>query len=561
VRGTDRRPAPTRPPRPAYNPLRLPREVLSPIRRSTTRTKRTRREFLADVGRGALLVTLGPSIVSEWGLRGVAAGEATERLTFGSLEPLVTLMQETDADALLPLLVGRIRAGTDLRTITAAAALANARQFGGHDYTGYHALMALAPAWRMSLESPVGHEALPVLKVAYRSTAQIREKGGAAKEVLRPVEPSALPEGRDAGEILREAVRAGESGDAERPFAAIVRTGPRPAFDALLTAVQDHTEVHRVVLACRSWDLLDVTGPQHAETLLRQSVRYCVGQSGRSNPIRQLLPELFAEHGLLDRAPGAVAVDDAWIAQTSRAIFEGTPAEAAERAAAALAKGIAPSAVGEAITLAAVELVLRDPGRGGDAARPGKEAGTVHGDSIGVHGCDSANAWRRLALAGSARNTFACLIAGAFQVAADRTDRGGDFLQRTPHPLADEAKAIEVDDPAALLRETDAAIRENRQGRACALTARYEALGHPPRALLDLLLRYAVSEDGALHAEKYYATATEEFAATRPAFRGRHLVALARVTASAYGRRAPADSEARRLLGLPAMPGPAAAGG
>ena len=45
------------------------------------------------------------------------------------------------------------------------------------------------------------------------------------------------------------------------------------------------------------------------------------------------------------------------------------------------------------------------------------------------------------------------------------------------------------------------------------------------------LLRLAVSEDGRLHSEKYYRTVTEEFAATRLAFRWRHPVALARVTA------------------------------
>ena len=53
--------------------------------------------------------------------------------------------------------------------------------------------------------------------------------------------------------------------------------------------------------------------------------------------------------------------------------------------------------------------------------------------------------------------------------------------------------------------------------------------------MFDLLLRYAVSEDGRLHAEKYYRTVTEEFATTRPAFRWRQLTALARVTASEYG--------------------------
>jgi len=62
-------------------------------------------------------------------------------------------------------------------------------------------------------------------------------------------------------------------------------------------------------------------------------------------------------------------------------------------------------------------------------------------------------------------------------------------------------------------------------------------------------LKYAVSQDGALHAEKYYRTASEEFASARPAFRWRQLVALARVTASEFGYPAPGYAEARELLG------------
>ena len=66
--------------------------------------------------------------------------------------------------------------------------------------------------------------------------------------------------------------------------------------------------------------------------------------------------------------------------------------------------------------------------------------------------------------------------------------------------------------------------------------------------MFDLMLRYAVSEDGALHAEKYYRTASDEFAATREAFRWRQLVALARVTTSEFGRPAPGMAEAREWL-------------
>ena len=99
-----------------------------------------------------------------------------------------------------------------------------------------------------------------------------------------------------------------------------------------------------------------------------------------------------------------------------------------------------------------------------------------------------------------------------------------------------------------MLRQTEAAIRSNDQARACALVHRYGASGLPARPVFDLLLRYAVSEDGALHAEKYYRTVTEEFASIRKAFRWRQLVALARVTASECGRAAPGYAESRELL-------------
>ena len=63
-------------------------------------------------------------------------------------------------------------------------------------------------------------------------------------------------------------------------------------------------------------------------------------------------------------------------------------------------------------------------------------------------------------------------------------------------------------------------------------------------------MNYAISEDGTLHAEKYYKTATEEFRRTRKAHRWDHLVALARVTASEYGKRADGYEQACGLLQL-----------
>ena len=180
----------------------------------------------------------------------------------------------------------------------------------------------------------------------------------------------------------------------------------------------------------------------------------------------------------------------------------------------------------------------------------GKPIGSVHGDSIGVHASDSANAWRHLALVANTRNCFASLILGVYQVALDRTARGGDFLHWDSLPLAQHLGQIKTTNPESLLREADEAIRGNLQAHAAALIHRYGELGHPSRAAFDLLARYAVSEDGALHGEKFYRTVSEEFASTREQFRWRHLVALARVTASEFGRPAPGVAEARSLLAV-----------
>ncbi len=181
---------------------------------------------------------------------------------------------------------------------------------------------------------------------------------------------------------------------------------------------------------------------------------------------------------------------------------------------------------------------------------PGKPIGSVHGDSIGVHACDSANAWRNMARVGNPRNVYACLILGAYQVALDRVARGGDFVNWDPLPVARHVERVSETDQQALLRELDVAVRGNLQARATAVTHRYGELGFEPRPVFDLLLQYAVSEDGALHAEKYYRTVSEEFAASRPAFRWRQLTALARVTASEYGRPAAGCDEAHSLLQL-----------
>jgi hypothetical protein len=204
---------------------------------------------------------------------------------------------------------------------------------------------------------------------------------------------------------------------------------------------------------------------------------------------------------------------------------------------------MSPEDVGEAISLAANRLVLCDRGR--QKAEDGKPIGSVHGASVGVHASDSANAWRNIARVSNARNTFASLICGAYHTAGQNN---GQYKE--PYPTAEHMEPVTAKDGDALLRDTEVALKAREQVRAAALVHRDGELKLPERPVFGLLMRYAVSQDGALHAEKYYRTVSEEFAKTRAAYRWRHLVGLARVTASEYGFPAPGYDEARRLLNI-----------
>jgi hypothetical protein len=519
-------------------------------------SRHNRREFLATVGQGMLIASVGYATAMDLGLaRRALADDEPQPLDFGPMEKMVALIQETPPEKILPWAVGLIDQGTSLKQLVAAAALANARTFGGEDYVGFHTLMALGPCLDMAKQLPSDRAALPVLKVLYRNSNRLTEQGGRSEEVLKPVSAE-LSGGADGAEAIREAVHRQDVAAAESALAALVKRDGVEAYNDLLLTVEEATEVHRVVLAHRAWDMMELVGRDYALSMFRQSLRYCVRNEGASvkwfEEPRTLLPKLLDQYKLVGREAGTRAGDDAWVEEMSRTLFESTPPQAAEAAAAALADGISHESLGQAIAVAANQLVLRDSGRPDKQTQANKPLGSVHGDSIGVHACDSAHAWRGIARISNHRNSVACLILAAYQVAKDRVNRGGDFLNWEPRPYEADLEKIEARDAKSLLTALDGAIREQNQLQACALVHRYGELGHTPSDLLTTLLYFATSDDGALHHEKFYRTTTDEFAALSDKFRWRQLVALARVTASGYGQPAPGYAEACGLLNVKA---------
>ena len=513
-------------------------------------TSSSRREFLADVGGGMLLGTLGTALSADLGLATAANIDSDGRLNFGKLEPLVSFMQETPLQKLQPRLAEKIAKGTDLKTLVAAAGLANARTFGGQDYVGFHTMMALAPALAMAQQLPTERQALPVLKVLYRNTQRIQQHGGTRSEKLKKVAAGKKPTG-NAGTILRDATRTANFSKAEAAFAPFAKSSPGDAYNLVQVCVHENADVHRVVLAWRAWAMIDVVGKQHAHTLLRQSVRYAVNnernrlRSRRSVPeIRSLLPRLMDENKFPGRKLGKRQPGAKWLREFATTVFKSGRRQAAEAAARALAEGISPEVVGNALAIASNMLLLHDPGRS-RANGDDKPIGSVHGASVGVHASDAANAWRHISQVTNERNRVASLIVGAYHTAGQR-----GRVSDEPYPLSKHRKKVRGKTPKALLNELDGAIREKNQGHACAAVQQYAKAGGKSRPVFDALLGYAVSEEGALHAEKYFHTVSDEFRALPAEFRWQQLIALARVTASEYGRKAAGHAQACKVLKL-----------
>ena len=211
--------------------------------------------------------------------------------------------------------------------------------------------------------------------------------------------------------------------------------------------------------------------------------------------------------------------------------------------AAQLAAGVSHEDIGEALSLGSVRLLLHDPGR--SSGSRGKPVGSVHGASVGLHAADTANAWRGIAAVSSGPDANASLVTAAWHAAGQ--SHGMDTSQ-PPHAEA-RSFASSVP-PEKLLGALGETLRAGDQARSSALAERYGQLELDAEALVSILIEPAIENDGALHHEKYFHTATVEFARSRPESRWDHLVALTRVMASGKGFAAEGLDAARSALAV-----------
>ena len=334
------------------------------------------------------------------------ADEGPGSLSLGKYDALVDLMQSTPADKLQPILVEKLGSGeTDLKQLIAAGALANAETFGGEDYVGFHTAMAMLPALEMTELLPNERQPLPILKVLYRNSQQIQQFGGAVEEdaartCTRPRKrPSRTSASRFATPAASPMSRRRKSSSRRwRTRRSTTRSTPcSRRCRTTSTCIASCSPIART-----AWPTC--SGKDYAYTILRQCVRFCcritsrAGINGQAARVADPRADAQAARSVqARRARRSARAIRAMRRSKSCAstIYKGPPERSAEAAAAALAEGISPEVVGEAISLASNMLVLRQgPGQVADARRFGRRALVRRHQRLAQHGPRGAAAAR-----------------------------------------------------------------------------------------------------------------------------------------------------------------------
>ena len=327
----------------------------------------------------------------------------------------------------------------------------------------------------MARELPEDRRALPVLKVLYRNTNRIQEHGGSALEVLHTVKPGVLSAGHDPAARCSATPCAARTWT--RPSGTFAAIAGRLARRGLQQPALRRPGRHRGPPRRPPLPRLGPArrhrqgaGPHAAPPvgpLLREErARREAHRRGRPSPApscRKLLDQYhlaadIPRHEAARTTPGSRdEQDDLRVEPASgrrgrgRGAGRGDRPERRRRGDLAGRESARPPR-------------RRPPERG---PQPGKPPGSVHGDSIGVHACDSANAWRNMARVGNPRNAVACLILGGLP-GRPRPRRTAAATSSTgrPRPLRRVLEAVKTTDPKGLLAETEAAIRANQQALA-----------------------------------------------------------------------------------------------
>lgn len=462
-----------------------------------------------------------------------------------AIEPLVRFVEETAPAQIVARTHDRLAAGTPVRDMLLASALAVVRSSDlppGHHGGPLHPLAGLHAVRHIAARLPGEYARLPV----------IQNVAVANKHIHSPaMGPFILPEAQpvseqDSAEATLESFRAAASRGVYHAcdhyyLYLLERLSPMQVLEHLLHVAIPKNQIddHYFLFPVFTWRALEYLGWQYAKYIGRAPVRYVTRPTMPAS--LDEVDALIATFGLLERNIRAATGDDETAAITALADEIGRCSKFSEvpgMLARGLADGLSLEGAGEALSVGGSTLFLR----------------SQTGNPMDVHINTGANTRRYLLRQPelSLRTKLRALLVwhtGPEVLMAQR------MLAPGVHPEPARVAALPARGQDDLLADIAALIASLPVGerlpkanlatwrstdevkQATALAQQYANAGYAPEPLITLLGKIACRDNFTeMHALKHHQATYEEFQATRPSLRWRHLVAAVQAAAISHGR-------------------------
>jgi len=461
------------------------------------------------------------------------------------IEPLVEFVEETTPDRIVAATHDKLSAGTPAKDMLLAAALAVVRSSDlppGHHGGPLHPLCGLHAVHHISGRLSGEYAMLPVIQNVAVSNKHIHSPA-MGPFMLADAKP--VSENNDVeatAKAFRTAVSRGVYNACDHYYLYLLdHLTPMQVLELLLEVgvPKNQLDDHYFLFPVFTWRALELFGWDYAKYIGRAPVRYVTRPT---NPAMMLdVDELIKKHELLERDLRAKTGDDETAAITALADEIGRCAEFGEipaMLARALGGGLSLEGAGEALSVGGSTLFLR----------------SKTGNPMDVHINTGANTRRYLLRQPelSRRIKLQALLTWNTGPEVRMAQRMlADVVQPEPERVASLAPHTQQD----LIEEMESLISSLPVGErlpsaglaswrstdevkhAAVLAQQYADNGYAPEPLIDMLAKIACRDNFTeMHAFKHHQATYEEFYATRPSLRWRHLVAAVQACAISHGR-------------------------
>ena len=461
------------------------------------------------------------------------------------IEPLVQFVEETTPDCIVAATHDKLGAGTTVKEMLLASALAVVRSSDlppGHHGGPVHPLCGLHAVHHISARLSGEYAMLPVIQNVAVANKHIHSPA-MGPYVLADAKPVSENDDVEATvKAFRTAVSRGVYNACDHYYLYLLdRLSPMQILELLLEVgvPKNQLDDHYFLFPVFTVRALEYFGWDYAKYIGRAPVRYITRPT---NPAMMLdVDELIRKHELLERDLRATTGDDETAAITALADEIGRCSEFAEipeMLARALGGGLSLEGAGEALSVGGSTLFQR----------------SKTGNPMDVHINTGANTRRYLLRQPelSRRIKLQALLTWNTGPEVRMAQR---MLASDVQPELERVAALSAHTQDQLLEELESLISSLPVGErlptaglaswrstdevkhAAALAQQYADNGFAPEALIDVLAKIACRDNFTeMHAFKHHQATYEEFYATRPSLRWRHLVAAVQASAISHGR-------------------------